>query len=442
VEQRLGRRNLVWAGIRGEDIEPLTELPQLSGSFCIIGRYGRRRSVESLAFEDLSGRRVDLETWDIDDHLETEEALTFRRAILSSLSRPSALLTYRPSRFLSAIWFARRERTLNLGLFGAHQSAFEHKPWVETAVAALGVPHIQWKYVADEEQLLTPSLIDQFPIMLRRSRTSGGEGIVRVDSPDLVPSMWPRGAEAFASVSPFLEDVLPINLGGTVWRDAVTVHYPSIQLIGIPGCGQRPFGYCGNDFGLSRTLEPSLLDQMEESTKKIGSWLGSHGYRGTFGVDFLVHEGVPLFTEVNPRFQGSTHLSCRISVEQGEPCLMLEHLASTLDLPATTRPPLRAQVRDLPDMSHVVVHWSGTEAARVDPLRLIESMRDHGSAIGADVRTRPSLITDPEGVVARITVGASVTVTGFELREPWSSIVTAWTSTAGVELPSSSPTAP
>ena len=33
----------------------------------------------------------------------------------------------------------------------------------------------------------------------------------------------------------------------------------------------------------------------------------------TFGADFLISNGVPLFTEVNPRFQGSTAASARIS---------------------------------------------------------------------------------------------------------------------------------
>ncbi len=69
VSAELRNRRLVWAGIRGDDAEPLADLPQFEGAYTIINAYSRRLSVDSKAYEDLTGVRVDLETWDIDDHL-------------------------------------------------------------------------------------------------------------------------------------------------------------------------------------------------------------------------------------------------------------------------------------------------------------------------------------------------------------------------------------
>ena len=83
----LGDRRLIWAGIRGDDVEGITDLPNLDAAFSIIGRYDRRRSVEGVVLEDLTGRVVDLEAWDIDDHLHTESAVVFRKALLRTLSR-------------------------------------------------------------------------------------------------------------------------------------------------------------------------------------------------------------------------------------------------------------------------------------------------------------------------------------------------------------------
>ncbi|HZM55074.1 MAG TPA: ATP-grasp domain-containing protein, partial [Acidimicrobiales bacterium] len=312
----------------------MTDLPQLQASFSIINSYKRRSSVESVAYEDLTGVRVDLETWDIDEHLRSEATAEFRRGMLRVLAHPSALLPYRPSRFLSAVWFARRDRCLNLGLFGAHQNAFEHKPWVETAVSELGLPQIPWTYIADEEQLRARDLLAQGPVMLRRSRTSGGEGIVRVETNQDLLAQWPHIDEAFVSVAPFLDGGLPVNVGATVWHDGVSVHHPSVQLIGIPNCVTRPFGYCGNDFGLARELPAEIVEQIEVSTIRIGRWMAQFGYLGTFGVDYLVHNGKALFTEINARFQGSTHASCRLSIEANESCLMLEHVAALLRMDA------------------------------------------------------------------------------------------------------------
>ncbi len=435
VAKALGNRQVVWAGIRGDDVESLTDLPCLSASYSIIGAYNRRSSIESVALENLTGRRVDLERWDIDDHRQTAEVVEFRRAMLRTLSRPSALLPYRPSRFLSAIWFARRDRCLNLGLFGAHQSAFEHKPWVETAVGSLGIPTIPWVYVADEEQLRTREMLDRGPVLLRLSRTSGGQGFSRVENPDDLVRLWPQADEAFVSVAPYLRDVLPLNVGATVWKDGVSVHHPSVQLIGLANCVTREFGYCGSDFGLARDLPHRTFQQLEGFTVKIGEWLRAMGYLGTFGVDYLLDaEGVLRFSEVNPRFQGSTVASSRLSVEAGRACLPLEHVAAMLGL---ARPPalrVRELARESKPLAVLVIHWTGQRAARIDPLPLHQQLLPQGSQF--DVATRAGLLTDRGGVVTRMTVRTGVTDTGFDLREPFSSVVREWTGrVVGVRFP-------
>lgn len=429
ITDALGPRKLVWSGLRGDDIEPIVDVPQLTSAFSMIGRYSNRSSLDAVAFEDLAGTRPDMEVWDVDDHLKTDEAVEFRRAHLRALAQDSALMTYRPSRFLSAIWFARRNGCLNLGLFGGHQAAFEHKPWVESSLAELGIAHIPWTYVADEEQLDAERHLANGPVVLRRSRTSGGAGIVLVHDHAELAAAWPEAEEAFVSVAPYLEGLLPLNVGATVWRDGVTVHHPSVQLIGIDSCVTRPFGYCGNDFGLMRSIDPAIHRRIEEVTRQIGGWLRSFGYLGTFGVDYLLDGDELLFTEVNPRFQGSTQSSCRLSVEEGEGCLMLEHLGAMLGLAAPTARPLADRVAEMSDLAHAVVHWTGSLPAHLDPAGLTDSVPTAGQIAGADVRTRPELLTDPGGTVARLTVRGSLTTTGFDLVSPWSDRVDQWLAT-------------
>ena len=433
VIDRLGRRRLVWAGIRGEDVESLGDLPQLFASYSIIGAYNRRSTVDGLALENLMGRRVDLEVWDIDEHRHEPYAVEFRRAILRALNEPSALLPYRPSRFLSAIWFARRDRCLHLGLFGAHQFAFEHKPWVETSIQSLGVPGIPWIYVADEEQLRTDDLLAKGPAILRLSRTSGGQGIVRVDSQEELHRLWPRSEESFVSVAPFLSNSLPINVGGTVWNDGVTVHYPSIQLIGISECVTRPFGYCGNDFGRAKQLDREVVNAIESQTKVIGTWLRTMGYLGTFGVDYLLDDsGVLRFTEVNPRFQGSTVASSRLAVECDQPCLLLEHIAAHLSMSAPSSLPLWERLRETPPLSQAIVHWTGTQPVHVNTMGLRQMALALDGTL--DVETNDDLYTEPGAVVARLTFRKNITNSGFdlasEIAQPLSEWVNAVSTTA------------
>jgi ATP-grasp domain len=264
------------------------------------------------------------------------------------------------------------------------------------------------------------------PVMLRRSRTSGGEGIRRVENAAELIEHWPRADEAFVSVAPFLEGSLPLNVGATVWHDGVTVHHPSVQLVGVASCVTRPFGYCGNDFGLAAQLDPALLDQIEEYTTRIGRWLRGYGYLGTFGIDFLVHRGVAKFTEINPRFQGSTHASSQLDVEAGQSCLMLEHIAAFLGVDAPRQRPLRDIASEVAAFAHIVVHWTGRRAQPLDPGSLVRRVTANAGGSRVDVLTRPQLTTEPGAVVARITVRDRVTTTGFELLSPWTGMVNEW----------------
>lgn len=425
IDRRLGRRRLVWMGTRGDDVEAATQIPQLEAALSFISPYRGRSSVESVALEDISGVRVDLDTWDVDDHLRAEAVVQLRDVLLRQLSRPSAIFGYRPTTFLSAAAFSRHEQCLHLGMFRGQQSAFEHKPWVETSVAALGIPRIDWRYIPDDEQLELVGLLADGPVMLRQSRTTGGVGMAKVVSVDELGELWPSEDEGYVSVAPFHPDGIPVNVGAVVWRDGVTLHPASVQLIGIPGATSRPFGFCGNDFGAVAALGGEVLDAVERSALAVADWMRRLGYLGAFGVDFLVVNGEPLFTEVNPRFQGSTHLSCRLSVERDESCLLTEHLAAFLGVPC---PPAR-RLRDYCDgsrpLAHLVVHNLAGDAP-IDPAPLLDAAHAFEGLVDTDVTTRPELLTSEGATVARLTVNAPITVDGFSLAPQLQALVDGW----------------
>ena len=413
IENAIGDRRLVWVGLRGDDAEPLSDLDQFHSAFSLFSRYDSRVGVRSLAYEDISGRRVDPETWDIDDHPGDAATRTFRNELLRALSAESLVVPYRPSQFLSAILFARSARCRPLGIFGALQSALEHKPWVETEISRRGIPRVEWRYIADEEQLSATSMFHDGPLMVRRSRTSGGEGLTYVSTPEELLAQWPKVDEAFASIAPYIEGT-PVNVGAVVWADGVTLHHASLQLIGVQHLVTRRFGYCGNDFGAARELPADVLDEIQTATLSIGGWLRSHGFRGAFGVDFLVHDGHALFLEVNPRFQGSTHASAQLDAESDESCLVLEHVAAWLDLPAPRSRPLREMVQETPELSHLVTHWPGPDSS-LDMSRLVSGVRDQPGTARVELAPDPRIICETGSAVLRWTVRRRVTATGYEV---------------------------
>ncbi len=435
VREELGGRQLVYFGTRGDDVEGIADIPELAAAFSIVAPYERRTSVRSAALEDVSGRRVDLDSYEIDDHLRSEEVITLRRALLRILSAESVVFTYRPSTFLSSICFARQDRCTYAGMFKDHQSAFEHKPWVESEVRTrLGVPSIPWTYIADEEQLDALHFLADGPVMLRRSHSSGGTGLTRLEDGADLAEAWPHQSEIYASVAPYLPDGTSTNVSAVAWKDGITLHQASVQLIGIPECTARPFGYGGNDFAAISSIPARAIQQMEQSTVTVGNWLRDRGYRGAFGVDFLVIDGEALFTEVNPRFQGVTHASCQLSVNSGESCVMLEHLAALLDLPAPPSGSLAQLASEAPPFAHLILHNLSPSECSIDGQAIVDRLASHDGVTRADVVCQPSLIAEPEAPLARISVTDQLTADGSCLSSEWARRVTAATNSAKHEV--------
>src|SRR5262249_21714573 len=136
-------------------------------------------------------------------------------------------------------------------------------------------------------------------------------------------------------------------------------------------------------------------------------------YLGVFGVDALCLGDEVFFTEINPRFQGSSALSAEIAAALDIPDVHLDHLAATLGLvPGEPDLTVREWAERQPARSHIVVHnTSGTPVYldMANPLPALErSMRL--------TQVLPNGVRALEGAaLCRIVFERSVTRTGFEI---------------------------
>jgi len=421
ISKQLGKRQLYWFGIRGDDARSLADIPQFAGSFSIINRYSHQPLPYVQAYEDYDEYRIrdDLDTWDIDRHLTDDVTKDFRHLLMAAVGREeSAITAYRPSQFLSAIAFARQDCCQYLSMHAEHQHVFEYKPWVETAVHSLNIPMVNWRYIADEDQLDTLDLLAQGPVVMRPSRGSGGVGMTLIDATQSVKSLWPSSDEFFVSVSRYLADCLPLNIGAVVWDDGVTLHHPSVQLIGLKCSTNRRFGYCGNDLGLIRHLDVAVIDQIEDRTIQIGNWLRTQGYRGAFGLDFLLDHGTVLFTELNPRFQGSTRISSRLDALADQPCILLDHVAAFLHLSVPTRPRLRDTINSDPPTSQIVLHNLTPSPMRVRSADVITNVEQFVDVSNTDIIAPSNIAIQPNAIVAVYRFDCSITETGYSVESP------------------------
>jgi len=386
-------------------------IAQLSEVYSVAAPLGALSLDVDYSLENITRKRVDLDTYSIDrDH--STEANELRRFLLASLTQPAVVVSYRSLALLSAICYPRAEFVSHLGMFHERQATFEHKPWVETQLQKIGTTVIPWRYFADGERVrLREELAARGVLVVRTNRSDGGSGLQTVNSIQQLERHTPWSKDGFIAAAPLLEPHLPLNIGACVFPNGqVTLHPLSVQLIGIKACTSRHFGYCGNDFAAAKDIDKKLVKEFGEITVRAGRWLWSQGYIGAYGVDALVHEGRLYLTEINPRFQGSASLSARIDREMFRSDIYLNHIAACLGLdPPNNEMNLLDLSNEQPSYAHLIMHNRSCE-----PEAWEYSCR--GVAGGSvELLPMPGTVVAPNAIKCRIVATRAITNTGRSL---------------------------
>ncbi len=167
---------------------------------------------------------------------------------------------------------------------------------------------------------------------------SGGKGTMLVRSEDA----WHALAiepDTMVKIATFI-DGPSLNVNACAVERGIIVTDASLQVIGPETCAVNAAAYCGNDWETARELPRSIHAEIEKLTTQVGGALHARGYRGWFGIDFLLDRKSNRVhvTEVNPRLQGSTSLLMTTQGLQGMTTLMTYHLAAHLHLDADINP--------------------------------------------------------------------------------------------------------
>jgi len=308
---------------------------------------------------------------------------------------------------------------------------FEHKGWVESQLRTVGVSVVPWHYIADDDLGSLMSLLKEGPLVLRVNRSAGGVGLNLLRRFDELTTRWPAHDDGFLSVAPHFEPSIPLNVSACIFSDGtVTLHAPSLQLIGIPCCTGRIFGYCGNDFARVRDLDTSILKDLEVMTITIGQWLYRLGYLGAFGIDALVYKGKVLLTEVNPRFQGSTSIATRLAAGLDRPDIVTDHMAAFLGLEASPGNHLTDLAQAQKPIAQVIVYNTNPY-----PLQLSSSTIPDQWEPSLELLPEPGVKVLPNGVLFKLVLDRAVTQDGYTLEPEVQNTVKMLTASLFVQAP-------
>lgn len=156
---------------------------------------------------------------------------------------------------------------------------------------------------------------------------------------------------------------LPLTLNACVTARGVAVGAPFLQVTGDPGLTRYPLGACGNDWSAAAemNLDPVPFVAIAQT---VGRAMAKQGYRGIFGLDFVLAEDQSLVViEVNPRLVASIALYTQLELLAGRLPLLARHILAFVD-PDADAAPLDAHLEAVAG-AQVILHNLAPEARRV-----------------------------------------------------------------------------
>ena len=98
------------------------------------------------------------------------------------------------------------------------------------------------------------------------------------------------------------------------------------QITGLSLYNKNSLGTCGNDYAYSKKLKKEQREKIFNYTKKVGNYIKKLGYKGIFGLDFVVSNNEINLIEINPRIIGSMSLFTKLQIQNKEMPFLLSHI--------------------------------------------------------------------------------------------------------------------
>lgn len=207
-----------------------------------------------------------------------------------------------------------------------------------------------------------------WPLVVQARNGASGDATRVVRGPgDLAAAVAALGGDELLVSSHIPGAVL--NIHGVIAPSGVTLAPPSLQLAGIRGLAISEADYCGNDFTAS-AFHASGAGAAALATRRIADWLAQQGYRGAFGVDFVLDGDKPLALEINPRLQGSTFVLGEAELRERRFPTIARHLLALLGIDCMAPAPSSATLAGAHLVFRQSTPFDGESAARPGAYRV------------------------------------------------------------------------
>ncbi|MEW5768183.1 MAG: ATP-grasp domain-containing protein [bacterium] len=182
------------------------------------------------------------------------------------------------------------------------------------------------------EHLSYQDLRSQFgdPFVVQIGKGFGGRGTFFVRDESEFHSIRQELSGKKVKISEYLEGIT-LTLNACLTSRGAVVSQPFLQVSGVPECTRHPGASCGNAWGID--LPDQIISRILDTAFKIANSIARAGYRGIFGLDFILHPSSKVYlVEINPRFTNSIPIFTKLQLMAAEIPLLALHILEFLKL--------------------------------------------------------------------------------------------------------------
>ncbi len=112
----------------------------------------------------------------------------------------------------------------------------------------------------------------------------------------------------------------------------IAVSQPIFQITGLTVYNKNSLGTSGNDYARGNNLRNGQKKKIFDYTKKIGKYMRKSGYKGWFGLDFIINKNSVDLIEINPRLTASVGVFTKLQIQNEQAPFLFLHLAEFLNI--------------------------------------------------------------------------------------------------------------
>ncbi len=176
---------------------------------------------------------------------------------------------------------------------------------------------------------------DKFVIQLEKSHTGGGTFII--DSQETFDYIKSKFNGNIVKITKFVKgDVYTIN--GCVTDNGTFVSAPQYQITGVAQLAASLGTTVGNDWSHAKILPKKTQKEILKTMQKLGAAIQFEGYKGIFGIDFIVSDEKIYVLEINARQTANVPLQTQLELKHDIVPQALINLANWLDITLDIKP--------------------------------------------------------------------------------------------------------